>query len=137
MRVWGESQSCLLCGEPDETRDHLCFVCPYSFMVWIKVVGDLLNMDLNPDWTATIQRLITHPFARYDYILIRLCFQATIYYIWRERNERRHNNIYRTHSQLARTIERVIRSRIVSLRYFENTKLRGLIQRWFSSRQNQ
>ncbi|KAG7559687.1 Reverse transcriptase zinc-binding domain [Arabidopsis thaliana x Arabidopsis arenosa] len=136
MRAWGDNQSCLFCREPDETRDHLFFACPYSFMVWIEVVGDMLRTEPDPDWDDTLQRLITHPYPRYDYILLRLCFKATIYYLWGERNERRHNNLYRTHSQLARTIERVIRSIIVSLRYYENKKLRGLIQRWFSSRQN-
>ncbi|KAG7536572.1 Reverse transcriptase domain [Arabidopsis suecica] len=135
-RAWGDIQSCLFCGEPDETRDHLFFACPYSFMVWIGVVGDLLSTDPDLDWADTLQRLITHPYARYDYILLCMCFQATIYYLWRERNERRHNSLHRTHSQLIRTIERVIRSRIVSLRYYENKKLRGLIQRWFSSRQS-
>ncbi|CAL9248187.1 unnamed protein product, partial [Arabidopsis halleri] len=115
MRAWGDSQPCLLCGEPDETRDHLFFACPYSFMVWIQVVGDLLRAEPDPDWTETIQRLITQSSESCDYILLRLCFQVAVYHIWRERNERRHKKQYRTHTQLARTIERVIRSRIMSL----------------------
>lgn len=31
MRSWGQTQCCMLCGEPDETRNHLYFACPYSF----------------------------------------------------------------------------------------------------------
>ncbi|XP_056848881.1 uncharacterized protein LOC130499014 [Raphanus sativus] len=27
---WGQPQHCLFCGEPDETRDHLYFACPYT-----------------------------------------------------------------------------------------------------------
>ncbi|VVB17004.1 unnamed protein product [Arabis nemorensis] len=30
MRQWGITQACPLCGEPDETRDHLFFACPYG-----------------------------------------------------------------------------------------------------------
>lgn len=33
MRNWGVIQGCVLCGERDETRDHLFFDCPYSFTV--------------------------------------------------------------------------------------------------------
>ena len=29
MRFWGMIQGCTLCGERDETRDHLFFACPY------------------------------------------------------------------------------------------------------------
>ena len=33
MRAWGQVQCCLLCGEPDETRDHLFFACPYIHLL--------------------------------------------------------------------------------------------------------
>ena len=33
MRSWGMIQGSMLCGEVDETRDHLFFACPYSFTV--------------------------------------------------------------------------------------------------------
>lgn len=31
LRSWGITQICMLCGEPNETREHLYFACPYSF----------------------------------------------------------------------------------------------------------
>ncbi|XP_013624016.1 PREDICTED: uncharacterized protein LOC106329983 [Brassica oleracea var. oleracea] len=31
MKSWGIEQCCMLCGEKNETRDHLFFACPYSF----------------------------------------------------------------------------------------------------------
>ncbi|KAF2619205.1 hypothetical protein F2Q68_00041725 [Brassica cretica] len=46
---WGQPQVCLYCGEPDETCDHLFFACPYTFTLWIKVVGNLLGIDPDPD----------------------------------------------------------------------------------------
>ena len=39
----------MLCGEPNETRDHLYCVCPYSFTVWLKVGGGLLAVQASPD----------------------------------------------------------------------------------------
>ncbi|XP_022562480.1 uncharacterized protein LOC111208056 [Brassica napus] len=48
-RAWGCVQPCLFCGELDETRGHLFFACPYSFTVWIDLVGFLLGSRVNPD----------------------------------------------------------------------------------------
>ena len=31
MRTWGQVQGCLFCGEPNETKDHLFFACPYTY----------------------------------------------------------------------------------------------------------
>ncbi|XP_013617871.1 PREDICTED: uncharacterized protein LOC106324453 [Brassica oleracea var. oleracea] len=50
MRVWGIQQGCVLCGERDETRDHLFFACPYSFTVWDKLVNRLTGNGTDPDW---------------------------------------------------------------------------------------
>lgn len=49
-RQWGHNQACLFCGELDETRDHLFFGCPYSFMIWINVSEALLHHLIIPDW---------------------------------------------------------------------------------------
>ena len=46
MRAWGIQQGCVLCGERDETRDHIFFACPYSFTVWDKLVNRLVEIVL-------------------------------------------------------------------------------------------
>ena len=48
-RQWGHVQWCVYCGEPDETRDHLFFACPYTFTLWLQVVGNLFGSDPDPD----------------------------------------------------------------------------------------
>lgn len=47
---------------------------------------------------------------------------------------RKHNNLLRSGHQLARIIEKTIRNRISSTRYFEKPKMRGLLQKWFATR---
>ncbi|XP_048637583.1 uncharacterized protein LOC125609990 [Brassica napus] len=59
MHKWGQPQVCILCGESDETRDHLYFACPYTYTLWLKVVGNLFGAEPDPDWGITISRLIT------------------------------------------------------------------------------
>lgn len=91
MRVWGIQQGCVLCGEPDETRDHLFFACPYSFTVWDKLVNRLTGSRTDPDWMITLQFVRRNNLRSLDKILLKMAFQACVYYLWKERNDRRHN----------------------------------------------
>ena len=134
MRVWGQSQSCLLRGEPEETRNHFFFACPYTFTLWLEVTGNLLLSDASPDWDTTLDQLRNRSQDLLSSILLRLALQVSVYYIWREPNERRHSHKYRAVGQLVRIIDKTVRNRIMSTRYFEKPKLYGLMQRWFGSR---
>lgn len=49
IRSWGNDQACLLCGELDETRDHLVFACSYSFTILLDISGDILGVAADPD----------------------------------------------------------------------------------------
>ncbi|XP_018473746.2 uncharacterized protein LOC108844960 [Raphanus sativus] len=50
MRSWGMIQCCTLCGEINETRDHLFFACPYSFTVWHSMANRIPEAHTDPDW---------------------------------------------------------------------------------------
>lgn len=50
MRQWGMVQGCELCGERDETRDHLFFACPFAYSIWEGPARRLLGNGVNPDW---------------------------------------------------------------------------------------
>ena len=133
---WGQPQCCNFCGETDETRDHLFFACPYTFMVWLKLAGNLFGLEPDPDWETTLSRLLTGSCDRLTFILLRLALQATIYFIWRERNERKHNSTNKSVDQLARLIDKAVRNRISSTNYVINPKLHGLMIRWFEAHSN-
>ncbi|XP_048634095.1 uncharacterized protein LOC125608177 [Brassica napus] len=133
MRTWGHTQGCIFCGEPNETRDHLFFACPYTFTVWIEVVGTLLGRDPDPYWENTLDHLTHHRFDFLTSILIRLVFQVTIYMVWRERNDRKHMKNPRQASQLAKVIDKPVRNRITSTKYTQKPRLRGLLQLWFTA----
>ncbi|KAF3501229.1 hypothetical protein F2Q69_00043960 [Brassica cretica] len=129
MRQWGV-QGCEMCGERDETRDHLYFACPYSYTVWKALANRILGQGINPGSSWTVQYLIgTH--HRLDSVLAKMLFQTTIYHIWRERNARRHHQIPTTADQMKRRVDKAMRTRIISLKYPFHHKLAGLLQRWF------
>ena len=133
MRSWGQVQGCLSCGEPNETRDLPFFACPYTYTLWIEVVGTLLGRPPDPDWGSTLEHLTTHSFSYLGYILLRLVFQASIYMIWRERNDRRHLKKPRQHHQLAKIIDKTVRNRFLATTYWEKQRLRGFMQEWYTT----
>lgn len=133
MRMWGQTQCCIFCGELEETRDHLFFACPYTFTLWLQIVGNLFVGEPDPDWDSTIATMINGTYDKLTFILLRLVLQVTIYYIWRERNDRRHNKPAKPVEQLGRIIDKTMRNRITSTNYHTKPRLKGLMQRWFGA----
>jgi len=131
MRAWGILHGCPLCGERDETRDHVFFACPYSFTVWDKLANRLSGNRTDPDWMTSLQFLSANNLQIMDKILLKMVFQATIYHLWQERNRRRHQTGHRTVDQTVRVIDKAMRNRISSLRYRADHKFTGLMRRWF------
>ena len=131
MRAWGIHEGFPLCGERDETRDHVFFECPYSFTVWDKLANRLSGNRTDPDWMTSLQFLSANNLQIMDKILLKMVFQATIYHFWQERNRRRHQTGHRTVDQTVRAIDKAMRNRISSLRYRADHKFTGLMQRRF------
>ena len=126
MRQWGITQGCVLCGERDETRDHLFFACPYSYTIWDRVASRLLGRRINPDWSDMLQVVCGEAYTLMDQILIRLLFQVVVYHVWRERNLRRHQQGFKGTDQLISMISKVVKNRISSLGYKGHHRLEGL-----------
>ncbi|XP_013628130.1 PREDICTED: uncharacterized protein LOC106334389 [Brassica oleracea var. oleracea] len=116
IRAWGIQQGCVLCGERDETRDHIFFACPYSFTVWDTLTNRLTGSRTDPDWMHTLQFVSKNNLQLLDKILVKMVFQTCIYHVWKERNERRHQTGYRTVQQVVRIVDKAVRNRITSLR---------------------
>lgn len=131
MKSWGLEQSCVFCGERNEDRDHLFFTCPYTFTVWMNIAHKLLGEAITPDWEGTVITLLQPSRHKLDIILLRLAFQSAIYTLWRERNSRRHGGPCVAVAMTTRTIGKLVKNRIISLKYKGTHKLEGLIRRWF------
>ncbi|KAG7588567.1 Reverse transcriptase zinc-binding domain [Arabidopsis suecica] len=133
MRRWGQIQFCPLCGERDETRDHIFFACPYVFAIWSTLCTPLLRRHTTPDWHDTVRAILAKQSPRIDIILVRMVFQTTIYFVWRERNGRIHNSSQQHYRNLTKQIASAIALRIQSLNYDDpQHKNAPLLARWSS-----
>ena len=80
--------SCPLCNEEPECMDHLFFRSVFSSQIWNEVLN-LCNQQLNlMSWTNLIEELASNwKEDNFKNIVNKVCFGATIYHIWKARND--------------------------------------------------
>ncbi|CAL9239284.1 unnamed protein product [Arabidopsis halleri] len=129
---WGLNTSslCCFCNSHDESRDHLLLHCTFSEQVWVLV---LHRLGLPPctfvDWCTVISWLLTKsPYV--STTLKRICTQATVYLIWRERNNRLHNAVSSSVSVVFGQIDRNIKDTLLARRYRKGCG--RLLSQWFA-----
>ncbi|KAL0921107.1 hypothetical protein M5K25_008142 [Dendrobium thyrsiflorum] len=97
---------CPLCHNYPESSSHLFFDCDYSHSIITKLIPDCNFLLLRPnllqifDWVHDCPN--TPPLQKRFYYLIITC---TIYFVWRERNERR---FAQSSSSSSTTIRKII-----------------------------
>ncbi|KAG7587431.1 Endonuclease/exonuclease/phosphatase superfamily [Arabidopsis thaliana x Arabidopsis arenosa] len=130
LASWGLNMStdCCLCSRSVESRNHLLIRCPFSSGVWRLLLSRLdprrqsfLSWDELLSWTSS--RSTNAP------SLIRLiAVQATVYHIWKQRNNVLHNNIVLPHQTIFKIIDKEIRN-IISARR-QRKHFGNLMQLW-------
>ncbi|XP_018512128.2 uncharacterized protein LOC103853200 [Brassica rapa] len=134
MIQWGLQidPTCLLCNLTAESRDHLYFVCPYSFGLW-TLVASQCRIRPQRTWESTITQMEMLSIQKPYRLLTLLSWQATMYWLWKERNDRHHNNIFRTVDSIFSQLDRQIRNKIQSFRKSNPTLASKMMQRWFDT----
>ncbi|KAL1212419.1 hypothetical protein V5N11_009517 [Cardamine amara subsp. amara] len=132
LAVWGTgiSPSCGLCNSHVESRDHLLLHCPFSEQVWSKVMSRLLSQKcLFADWGTLISWLSSRS-PDVSTTLKRIAIQATIYFLWRERNNRLHNSISASSHLVFSQIDRSIKDTLLARRHLKGCS--RLLSQWFT-----
>ncbi|KAL0692719.1 hypothetical protein Bca4012_059899 [Brassica carinata] len=70
--------------------------------------------------------------SRVERFLARYVFQSAVYMIWRERTSRKHGEKPRPLENLFRTIDKMIRNRVMSLKT-QDKRLERAFQVWIAS----
>ncbi|WZY73255.1 hypothetical protein YC2023_005495 [Brassica napus] len=127
---WGMNINplCPFCSREVETRDHLLLACEYSNDVWYYVFqrcgapGTLIISW--PELLSWIRNAATGPLA----ILRRMATQATIYHLWKQRNNLIHNQISLSPHVVFQGLEREVRNGISAKRHLK--KFSSLMVLW-------
>lgn len=110
MLSWGVTVPplCLLCNVHDETRQYLFFDCPFAEEVWHYFTS---RAHVSPPTTFEDGiRWLKNPCRdKVVATILRIAYQAAMYFIWRERNSRLHNSVSRPAIALIVEIKNLIR----------------------------
>ena len=79
--------SWVFCNDPLESRNHLFFACKFSEEVWKGLTQNLLSARYTNQWEEILQLLLVQNRDKTETFLVRYVFQATLYALWRERNQ--------------------------------------------------
>ena len=133
IRQWNtqHTSSCVFCNDPMESRDHLFFVCKFSEEVWKGLTQKLLDMRYTCQWDQVIPLLLDQNRDKTELFIVRYVFQATLYAIWRERNQRKHGEEPMTPGQVIKMVDKNVRNRLSSIRDRAHT---GGLSLWFGTR---
>lgn len=118
LASWGMNVPtfCCLCSVANETRDHLLFSCVYSSEIWsmIQVRLRLHRVTFN-SWSDLTAWMSSHS-STAPSLLRKLVAHATIYNIWKQRNNVLFNLTSVPSSLIFKAIDREIRNTISARR---------------------
>ncbi|KAL1210506.1 hypothetical protein V5N11_006829 [Cardamine amara subsp. amara] len=103
-----------MCGQADESIQHLFFSCSYPSEVWNSV---LVHARLNhPNQLNVIVNWVKSPsnLTKLN-IICKLILQASVYELWAERNARLHLASLRSAVSIVKHICLTLRSKLISM----------------------
>ncbi|XP_024004020.1 uncharacterized protein LOC112081493 [Eutrema salsugineum] len=130
---WGLNvdPKCTFCSLHHESRDHLFLQCDFSMQVWQQVLNRLgLPHDTFDTWNSMMEWLLARSSNRQATMLKRLSVQTVIFYLWKERNNRIHNDTSLPHNRIFLQIDRTIRDTLLARRFRKGCS--GLLSLWFT-----
>ncbi|WZZ11273.1 hypothetical protein YC2023_097194 [Brassica napus] len=91
------------------------------------------GLQARPQWEETVNQLLSLTGNRNRRRLMLLAWQSTIYSIWRERNLRINQHVFRSTDTIITFLDRQIRNQIQSFRESRPRQVSLLMQLWFST----
>lgn len=131
---WGlqTDPSCLFRNAANESIAHCFFECRFTWEIW-KVMAAKCGLASSRQWEAILIQLRGHSSNKVHKTLLLLCWQATLYTLWMERNRRLRNSNFSAVETLVAQIKLTIKNMILNLRTDRSKFSSSLIQLWFST----
>lgn len=128
---WGLNvpDTCILCNQATETRDHLFLECDYSKHIWTLVFSKLGSTHSGlRSWSELVDWLQKAGGTRL-YTIKHITVQAVIYLLWRERNSRLHAGSPQPHFAVFKQLDRCIKD--IALGRSDRKCFRTMLSIWF------
>ncbi|KAL0899355.1 hypothetical protein Bca101_083316 [Brassica carinata] len=123
---------CLLCNAAPESRNHLFWDCNFSFSLWHQVAARCNLFAPQRDCDGSLAQMISLSSPRPLRLLTILAWQATLYWLWNERNTRLHANTFRSIDSLFNQIDRQLRNKTQSFKESNPTLSSSMLQLWLA-----
>ncbi|KAG7588723.1 Zinc finger CCHC-type superfamily [Arabidopsis suecica] len=132
LRNWGMNipSSCVLCNSHDESRDHLFFQCRFSSEIWRFFTGAAAVRPPTQFMPCLVWLKNASSNANLS-LIIKLLFQASVYFIWKERNLHIHHGNCRSSSLIIKEIQLNIRALLDPLSRKQQQTGPSLLATWF------
>ncbi|GJS50336.1 reverse transcriptase zinc-binding domain-containing protein [Tanacetum coccineum] len=133
IKQWGsyDVMCCALCRRDLDSHSHLFFECDYSKEFWDKVNDKMGVCGSNYNWNGIVADM-SRKFNgnSINSIVRRLCFAASVYLVWQERNSRIFRDEARSTEELFKILIDVVRMRLLSLKVKRSTAVLRIQERW-------
>lgn len=126
-----KSMSCSLCGEVNDSHEHLFFKCKYSKEVWKRARQDCKIHCLIDSWKKVLEELILMPNKQSIWIIVKkIVFATNVYFLWQERNLRLFQNCKRDWDTIWKAIQDNVKLKLSSLKVLKTAKFREVFDIW-------
>lgn len=129
----GIDTTCVLCKNAPETRSHIFFECAVSSHIWEQLTKGIMRNSYSNS-CETVMRLISASMEKKKRFCINYALQVAMYFLWRERNKRRHGEPPMPLSVMLKLIDKTIRNKLSLVQGKRVKGLEEVLQFWFSTR---
>ncbi|PWA54079.1 reverse transcriptase domain, Reverse transcriptase zinc-binding domain protein [Artemisia annua] len=114
-----------------EDLEHLFFKCEFSEGVWKRIKDRARINNTHVSWDDTVKDLIeTNNGNNIGSVVKRLCFAASVYSIWRERNCRTFRDTKREVTDVVNTMFETVKMKLLSLTVKNSIAVREVESDW-------
>ena len=122
---------CSLCKTVEDSHDHLFFQCKYSQEVWTAIQA-MAKIRSNPKtWDSHVSEMSSIQGHNSIWNVIRkICFAATVYHLWRERNHREFEQKEKDRDTLIKCIREDVRLKLISIKVKDTNAVKEACNLW-------
>ncbi|PWA76106.1 RNA-directed DNA polymerase, eukaryota, Reverse transcriptase zinc-binding domain protein [Artemisia annua] len=114
-----------------EDLEHLFFKCEFSEDVWDRVKERAKINYIHVSWDNTVRDLIeANNGNNIGSVVRRLCFAASVYSIWHERNFRAFRDVRREVTDVVSTVFETVKMKLMSLTVKNSNAVREVESDW-------